>query len=816
MVSGLGLAHARMLARLLLVVAALAWAAAGEPVRSPSSDLQVVMSRLADFYLAFGDCTQTEWCLRDGPTCGTQCSNATMWASTILPNGTWSDVDYSGKDLTDWQPIDHMMRVLALLRAYRCPDCESNSVLLDAAHAAFLFWVQARIPPSQWWWAQIGEPQYVAAAAVLLGQDITPAELTGAIGMLVQTNPAAQDGENLVWELSVDINRAAITGNVSLAQDRFSWLWSSITVMNGSSDGIKPDNAFYFHGALLQSGAYGADYALNVATMAAMAAGTVFSAPPETLAIISNYIWQGQASMIHVQPPGPSTPSSQLLPLAEYDLLVKGREIVRPPIGSLGYPSDVMLWASDLLRSDPSVAGQQFGLFADRLAGRNNATAANVTRHFWYGDYTAHQRPRFAQGVRVWSNRTDSAECVNGEGLQSWHMSGGLLTTSTSGAEYDGVFPAWDWDSLPGLSTLRGVQEDPCDVRQLGLSAIAGGVSDGQQGVTLSVFASGSWHGFGQPMARAFKSWYFLEEGTLVVTSDLIVASSSSSGLDPSVQLSTSLEQRLIRAVNPSVRIGNVTSVAPASVPAGQHMLTNTTWVWHDGVTWALLDGQSGFGKALGNGAVSSVTLLNDAVNGSYHAISQEAPANETVIVDMLLIRAEHGAASLIKSPVPSFAYAALPALAASTAESVPAALAELATRTQVVAASNSTHAVVYTPPAPRAASTYLLLASFAAGAGVEPGSAPTGMNVQSVSAPAALVVQADATARVVTFSAADPANGAAGSVLRFTIDQSLTTASGAVTCSPGAVAGTTSVTIQLPMGDMAGSVSSGSCAMSS
>jgi hypothetical protein len=58
------------------------------------------------------------------------------------------------------------------------------------------------------------------------------------------------------------------------------------------------DGSFHFHGAILYAGGYGADYALQLATMAGFSAGTAFRADKGAMDVITTYLLDGQQASI--------------------------------------------------------------------------------------------------------------------------------------------------------------------------------------------------------------------------------------------------------------------------------------------------------------------------------------------------------------------------------------------------------------------------------------------------------------------------------------------------------------------------------------
>ena len=155
-----------------------------------------------------------------------------------------------------------------------------------------------------------------------------------------------------------------------------------------------------------------------------------------------------------------------------------------------------------------------------------------ASRHYYRADYHTHHRAAYFTSVRTYSEWTMNAECVNLEGLQSWHLADGvnplyvdgkllralascrvggvallcpvvsvscvLMVTWVhgvvySGREYDGIFPVWDWVRLPG--TTEWSAGSPCNTcigGQKGLTKLVGGTSTGMYGATAMQLHTGA------------------------------------------------------------------------------------------------------------------------------------------------------------------------------------------------------------------------------------------------------------------------------------------------------------------------------------
>lgn len=264
------------------------------PAAEQLKDLATLRKRFFNFYLNFGDCTQTQFCMevrpttfradylppslslsphRRGPqgsymlvqdgskgTCGVTCADSTHFLSTISPNGTWPDVNYQDKTHAKWKTMLHPDRLLSMIRSYHCPACAAlykDSAALAKVHLGLDWWFQARPKPSQWWWADIGQPDVVGAVMMLLGDDATPQELNATNSMLVGKGVPTGTGENVVWELQVAINRASLSNDTANAWQAFANMWSALITNPG--EGVQSDGSFHFHGNILYSGGYGAD-----------------------------------------------------------------------------------------------------------------------------------------------------------------------------------------------------------------------------------------------------------------------------------------------------------------------------------------------------------------------------------------------------------------------------------------------------------------------------------------------------------------------------------------------------------------------------
>jgi hypothetical protein len=279
------------------------------PAAEQLKDLATLRQRFFDFYLDFGDCTQTQFCMQgsymlhqDGTkgTCAVTCADSSAFVSSMSANGTWSDVNYADHTNAAWQTMLHPDRVLSMIRSYHCGACEKlykDSDTLAKVHRGLDWWFHYKLKPPQWWWGDIGEPDVIGAIMMLLGPDATASELSAADTMLAGKGVPSGTGENVVWELQVAINRAALANDTATAWKAFVNMWAGVQITSG--EGVQADGSFHFHGDILYSGGYGADYAINLAVFTNISAGTSYQIPPDALEVLSMYLLDGQQYMVH-------------------------------------------------------------------------------------------------------------------------------------------------------------------------------------------------------------------------------------------------------------------------------------------------------------------------------------------------------------------------------------------------------------------------------------------------------------------------------------------------------------------------------------
>eukprot|EP00045_Choanoeca_perplexa_P005667 m.47631 g.47631 ORF g.47631 m.47631 type:complete len:1103 (-) comp13238_c0_seq2:113-3421(-) len=750
-------------------------------VQGQQSDLDTIHARLFDFYLEFGDCTQTSFCLQggyflplDGTGCNVTCAIAANVSHSLTTYGNWSDVNYIAQTSSFWEATSHLERTLAMARATYCPSCSAN--YSTQVNLALNYWFQRKPHPPQWWWQEIGEPQYVAAILVMMNRTYTSTQLQNGLAiMAAAANYPNKEGQNRVWEQQVVINAAVLSNNVTLATTVFQSMWAGVRVTTG--DGPQPDGSFHFHGPQLYTGGYGGDYALQLMTIAGISSNTAFQMTPNASTVLFDTLLQGQQYAIRAVPRShaPITPSY-------YDISVKGREITRVPDGSLTFPASV--YAASLgaeVFQDTSV-GLAFKEFWHRLQPTSDGVGPlESTRHFYSSDYTVHHREGFFISLKMLSNRMYNAETVNKEGLQSWHLSDGALYTYLSGAEYAGIFPVWDWTRIPGTLSRLGVKGTVARMQQLGSTGHVGGCAEinvrgNPLGVSTMQFESGNYGGAQEKSRlRALRTWFMVDEGVIALINDIALASQKQAVV-------TNLEQSLLQ--------GDVL-VDGKPFPSNQSVTAPVQWIHHNNILYL---------PALTNSSIP-VTVSTVVQRGSWSAINA-GESSDPVALPVFSAYLQHGMSPRVTKP--SAAYAILPGVSAKDAEKQAENMlnGHLVT---ILRNDAEAQAVRYAPS--------LAYVSIMASTWVDKAVVTDGSTTIQVSSPATVIVSN--RSGLVSFAVADPSGNA--STITVVINRSLaslltrhSSSNTPLKCT-ALDAGSTSVTIDLTAIN-AGATMAGTC----
>jgi chondroitin AC lyase len=549
------------------------------------------------------------------PTEANIASSVTRWTTSLTPEGTWSDIDYTSQGRGTWLAMTHISRLNKMCRVYASPKegLRSDPALSKAIHLALDYWLRNDFQNPNWWHNEIGVPREISIILLLLEPELSSQERDMGIKIIsrsvIDSPPhdgrGVLTGENRVWVAENALNHGLLESNYNLVQQARDVIFEEVQIATDDKpagprhmkDGIKPDFSFFQHGPMLQLGNYGEAFAGDIIQKTIVLRGTPLALDLDKVAIMRDYLLKGESTVLWK---GSMDISSCGRQLGSQSPKKKGEEVLR--ILSQAESVDPAHWAEyqTAIKQHSSDASAQI------IPARNSL--------FWCADYMVHQRAGYYASTRMNSSRVLPTELVNGENLQGTYLGDGATYIYQTGGEYEDIFPVWDWSRIPGVTSPQVTDKKMLRTKNgvfTNSAAFVGGASDGRYGVAvLDLDRDG---------VSAKKGWFYFD--------DMIVC------LGAGISSSTADMRTIRTSINQCMARGNVIvddSKGPAASQSGLHEYSNLKWVYHDRVGYFFPKTQK-------------VILGCQDQTGSWNEVSS-AGKPDTITQNVFSIWIDHGA----------------------------------------------------------------------------------------------------------------------------------------------------------------------------
>ncbi len=415
-------------------------------------------------------------------------ASALHHAASLQADGTWSDVPDPLTLSADLRLPAHLERTLLLAKAHRT----AAGTLDDALRRAFDFWLAHDFAGPDWRTNQIVIPRLVGEIALLYDTGLSSGAGGKVMEILARSRWADwvssagwvdRAGMDLLGIAYNHLLRGCLENAPNFFEAAFARIFGEIRPVLPGEDGIQSDMTF--SAPLNQSSGGGFAFMRECAQFIALAHGTPWQAPAETIKRFAGFLLDAQQWMMRqgtVDTAGSNDVFSEIRDLA-------GMAGAVQQLAQLGNPPRRL----------------ELAAFAHRLQGRGEALSGH--RYFWRARMSIHQRPAFYASLRLDTPGPD------GTGLPA--VADGQTYLLRSGQEYHGLAASMTPDTWPGTTTfpspVGSIGEDALDPNMAG--PLAGGVSEGDYGVAVSELH--------RPGLSGKKAWFFFDESVVSLGTDL-------------------------------------------------------------------------------------------------------------------------------------------------------------------------------------------------------------------------------------------------------------------------------------------------------
>ncbi len=466
-------------------------------------------------------------------------------------NGSWADIDYSAKDIVNWPPMEHLSRLGTIINAYtdKGSSFYANPQIFSKIQNAFEFWYAKDPKSDNWWHNDIATPQRLGELLIVLRTGEHKLSKTLEANLIERMKRGSAEEKTGANKTDIAMHyfyRALLTADKELLKLSVDQLLEPVALVDGA-EGLQHDFSYMQHGPQLYISGYGNVYLTGIVNVSKYITGTPYAMSKDKLALFSNfyrnvYLKTFRSKYIDFNVEGRG--------VSRKNILVKNSEKYRIRNVKVIDAGNAAEWDDIYLRID-STEGPAYKV-------------QPYHQHFWKADYSLHIRPNYSFNVRIASNRTNRSEAGNKENLYGRYLSDGATNIQVNGPEYFNIMPIWEWDKIPGTTSVDNKEDLLLDKNwgHLGDNEFAGGVSDKVYGATAYQLAYDNVY--------AKKAWFFFD--------DEIVALGTDINSKDERNVTTTLNQAWLKSkVSSSVADINDGEVKSLDLAANN-------WLYHDGV----------------------------------------------------------------------------------------------------------------------------------------------------------------------------------------------------------------------------------------
>lgn len=453
------------------------------------------------------------------------------------------------KDLAGLNPFSNAissayLRLSAMALAWATPGQRlhgSAALLHDVTWG--LEWLDAHdfnahtIENGNWYDFEIAAPWCLVDTITLLGDALTPRQRRRYLRPVrkfdsdpdvidpAPNHPQTATGANRTDKAMVDLLTGMLLKDARVITTAVNAIRSVFrTVTEG--DGFYADGSFVFHGFYPYTGNYGIVLLSDVADASYLLNGTRWDLGARRRATAARWALEsfmpliyrgGMMDMVRGRLISYSSAPSHEVGHRAIAAMMRLSQTTTKADSARLRTQIKRWWAEDTSRSYANglpldLVGEARRLRDDRSVAP--AAPPSLSHVFASMDRSVHMRPDFGVGISMHSTRIQNYESINGNDLDGWHTSDGMLYLYDADLLQfeDSFWPTVDPERLPGTTAIAGSHPPE---GQFGGSSAVGGTSLEKYGAVmmqLNVF---------QGRLQAKKSWFLFDEEVVALGADI-------------------------------------------------------------------------------------------------------------------------------------------------------------------------------------------------------------------------------------------------------------------------------------------------------
>ncbi|MEZ5199646.1 MAG: polysaccharide lyase 8 family protein [Bacteroidales bacterium] len=428
--------------------------------------------------------------------------------SELKEDGSWADIDYTSKERGGWPPRNHISRLLEISKAYQTKGTQfyHKKDISEKIHSGLNFWFENDFICPNWWYPEIGVPMVLAPTMILMEAELSPEQMEKGI-IILNRSKIGMTGQNKVWQSGNVLLRNLLLKNADTIRIASESIKEELVV--GTGEGVQSDWSYHQHGPQLQFGNYGLAYVGDMIKWISILRQTPFQFDESKMAILRNYLLEGQQWVTWKN---------------EYDISACGRQLF--PDSPKQKAESLSLFFTKMEKLDAEHSGE--------YEKANDYRNLSGSKHFWRSDFQVYRTPDYYFSIKMCSDRVIGAESCNSENVQGYYMGDGATFLYQTTEEYRNIFPFWDWKKIPGTT----IQQDSDTLPILTArgyrieSNFVGGVSDSKNGIAVMDYNRNG--------LTAHKSWFMFN--------DMIVCLGSGINSFENLTVTTSINQSFYKS----------------------------------------------------------------------------------------------------------------------------------------------------------------------------------------------------------------------------------------------------------------------------